>query len=156
MRYTENANMKLPGYEDAIDIEEINGNFEKTDGHIGGGTASAEGAHGLRHSDGGFQIWDAVEEDWVAIKSPHVTLVLGAAAWQGAGAPYTIAAPFEIDSSDDVFVDVILSSELSVELQEEANWAKVSKILMESDTITFYCNKDKPAIDLTVQIKGVK
>lgn len=66
MRYTTNKNMKLPEYEDVIDIEDINTNTEIIDEHIGGSINTSDGVHGLRRvSDGSLQVW--VNEAWVSL-----------------------------------------------------------------------------------------
>lgn len=50
MQYTQNAKMKLPEYTDVIDVQDLNGNFETVDAHLGKQSASEEGAHGLRYN----------------------------------------------------------------------------------------------------------
>jgi len=48
MEYTTKANMKKPGYNDTVDIQDINDNFDTVDEHIGASIVSTEGVHGLR------------------------------------------------------------------------------------------------------------
>ena len=48
MEYTTKANMKKPGYDDPVDIQDINDNFDTVDGHIGASLVSEDGVHGLR------------------------------------------------------------------------------------------------------------
>lgn len=66
MRTTENVGFKLPNYNDNVDIEDINYNFEETDKHIGSSIYLNEnGAHGLRYNPMGyFEYYNTEESRW--------------------------------------------------------------------------------------------
>ena len=50
MKYTINAQLKLPEYTDLVDIAELNENFTKIDGHLGILVTEDGGVHGLRYN----------------------------------------------------------------------------------------------------------
>ena len=68
MRQTVNANMSLPGYEDVIDIETVNSNFETVDKHLGLKADSDKGAHNIRYSRAqqAFEVYNPETEEWEA------------------------------------------------------------------------------------------
>lgn len=69
MENTPNAGFKKPGYEDPVDIADINGNFDITDAHIGGAITSQGGIHGVRYSNATkqFEVYDKDKNAWVGI-----------------------------------------------------------------------------------------
>ncbi len=69
MEYTPNASFKKPGYEDPVDIADINGNFDIADTHIGGVLTSQGGIHGVRYSNATkqFEVYDEDKGAWVGI-----------------------------------------------------------------------------------------
>lgn len=69
MEYTQNAGLKKPGYEDPVDIKDLNDNFDTTDAHIGGAVTSKGGIHGVRYSNATkqFEVYDETKEAWVGI-----------------------------------------------------------------------------------------
>ena len=69
MEYTPNASFKKPGYDDPVDIADINGNFDIADTHIGGAITSQGGIHGVRYSNATkqFEVYDEDKGAWVGI-----------------------------------------------------------------------------------------
>lgn len=79
MNYTENANMKLPEYTDVIDIEDLNGNFEIIDEHLGAKVASDDGAHGFRWNSEAeaLEIYNEATGEWEEVSSGGGGTALG-------------------------------------------------------------------------------
>lgn len=75
MKYTINAQLKLPDYTDAIDVADFNSNFTKIDGHLGVLITADGGVHGLRYNAETGQLeYCSVAEDGMLIWHPAAEL----------------------------------------------------------------------------------
>lgn len=64
MKYTTNAQLKLPDYTDAIDVADFNSNFTIIDSHLGIFITADGGVHGLRYANGGLEYFNG--DSWVS------------------------------------------------------------------------------------------
>ena len=64
MKYTTNAQLKLPDYTDPVDVADINENFTIIDSHLGLFITADGGVHGLRYANGGLEYFNG--ETWVS------------------------------------------------------------------------------------------
>ena len=90
-----------------------------------------------------------------AAKSTIRTATLTAAGWTGSG-PYTQTVTVTgIASTDEPFVDVLLSPNNATAAAELEAWAMVSKITTSTNSITAVCLDDKPEVDLNIRLRRV-
>ena len=90
-----------------------------------------------------------------ADKAVDRTATLTAAGWTGSG-PYTQTVTVTgIASTDEPFVDVLLSSNNATAAAELEAWAMVSKITTSTNSITAVCLDDKPEVNLNIRLKVV-
>ena len=124
-------------------------------------TASITGGHSVTISstdpnvnDQTFNVMDGTQV--IQTTSDNRTVTLTAAGWQGVSAPYTQTVSFSGMTSNVIpEISVIISSTVQTGLEQQKQWSYVTRAVSETDSITFYCYKTKPTIDLAVNVKVV-
>lgn len=124
-------------------------------------TASITGGHSVTISstdpnvnDQTFNVMDGTEI--IQTTSDNRTVTLTAANWSGAEAPYVQTVSFSGMTSAIVpEIGVVISSTVETGLEQQKQWSYITRAVSGTDSITFYCYKTKPTIDLTVNIKAV-
>lgn len=84
------------------------------------------------------------------------TVFLPASGWTGAG-PYVQTVSVEgILATDNPVADVVLSENAADAIAETEAWAAVGRIVTMAGQIAVTCYEDKPARDITIQLKVVR
>lgn len=124
-------------------------------------TSSISGGHSVTISstdpnvnDQTFNVMDGTQV--IQTTSDNRSLTLTATNWQGASAPYTQLVSFSGMTSNVIpEISVVISSTVQTGLEQQKQWSYVTRAVSDTDSITFYCYKTKPTIDLTVNVKVV-
>lgn len=124
-------------------------------------TASITGGHSVTISstdpnvnDQTFNVMDGTEI--INTSSDDRTVTLTVAGWQGVSAPYTQAVTvLGMTSSVVPIIAPSYSDTVATGLEQQTEWAKITKAISGADTITFKCYKDKPTAELTAIVKVV-
>ena len=74
--------------------------------------------------------------------------------WQGTNAPYTQTIALEAMTEElNPIVDLVVSDVVAVGLAEEQNYNYITKITTGNQSLTAYCYKDKPTVDLNIIVE---
>lgn len=60
-----------------------------------------------------------------------------------------------VTATDTPIVGAVLSSDVSAALAQQAAWSAISRAQTTTNSVTFVCLEEKPAIDIPIQIKVV-
>ena len=105
-------------------------------------------------SDVTFDVMDGTEI--IQTSSDTRTATLTVAGWTGATAPYTQTVTFlGMTSSVVPEIGVSISSTVETGLEQQKQWSYITRAVSGTDTVTFYCYKTKPTVELTAIIKAV-
>lgn len=154
MNQTTNYGWKKPGPNDAADIEIVGEVFEAIDGK----TKEIEGkAHNHTNKSVLDDITAEKVEKWDnPTTAAFYTVPLPASMWTGTG-PYTQTVSVEgILATDNPVADVVLSENAADAIAETEAWAAVGRIVTMAGQIAVTCYEDKPARDITIQLKVVR
>lgn len=101
-----------------------------------------------------FDVMDGTEI--IQTTSDTRTVTLTAAGWQGTTVPYSQTVSFTgMTSSVVPEIGVAISSVVETGLEQQKQWSYITRAESGTDTITFYCYKRKPTIDLQAIVKAV-
>lgn len=101
-----------------------------------------------------FDIMDGTEI--IQTTSDTRTVTLTVAGWQGTTVPYSQTVSFTgMTSSVVPEIGVAISSVVETGLEQQKQWSYITRAESGTDTITFYCYKNKPTIELTAIVKVV-
>lgn len=130
---TTNFGLAKPAPEDFYDIGDFNGNADVIDLELKKVNNRVDRGNGLK------------------------TLLLSATKWSGV-IPYTQSVSVSgVTAADVPIVGISIAEGTApdqVKVQNKA-WGCVDRAVTGSGTITFYCYNKKPAIDFSVNVKGV-
>ena len=88
--------------------------------------------------------------------SDNRTITLSASNWQGDTAPYTQTVSILGVTSDIVpIIAPSYSDTIGTALEQRSEWSKITKAVSDTNSITFKCYEDKPAVNLTAIVKVV-
>lgn len=74
--------------------------------------------------------------------------------WQGSRAPYTQTITLDAMTEElNPVVDLVVSDVIAVGLLEEQNYNHITKIITGSQSLTAYCYKEKPTIDINIIVE---
>ena len=74
--------------------------------------------------------------------------------WQGTNAPYTQTIALEAMTEElNPIVDLVVSDVVAVGLAEELNYNYITKITTGNQSLTAYCYKEKPTVDLNIIVE---
>lgn len=74
--------------------------------------------------------------------------------WQGSGAPYTQTITLDAMTEElNPVVDLVVSDVIAVGLLEEQNYNYITKIITGNQSLTAYCYKEKPTIDINIIVE---
>ena len=74
--------------------------------------------------------------------------------WEGTNAPYTQTIALEAMTEElNPIVDLVVSDVVAVGLAEEQNYNYITKITTGNQSLTAYCYKDKPTVDLNIIVE---
>lgn len=97
---------------------------------------------------------DDAKKAAAALAASHAVVVLPAAGWTGAAAPYTQALQVAgILETDRPHYGVIYSADPSTAVAEKAAFAMVDDLDTAEGSVTFTCLEEAPAVDLTIQLE---
>lgn len=101
-----------------------------------------------------IDVMDGVEYIQTTSDNRQVTLL--AADWVGDSAPYTQTVVYTgMTSSVVPEIGVVLSDTVETGIEQQKQWANITRAVSGTNSITFYCYKAKPTIDLTANVKVV-
>ena len=79
-----------------------------------------------------------------------------AANWTGSEAPYTQTVTVNgITAALNPIIDIIISSTVETGLEEQKQYGYITRAITNENSITFYCYKTKPTIDLNIMVEVV-
>ena len=88
--------------------------------------------------------------------SDNRTVTLLAADWVGESAPYTQTVAYSGMTALIVpEIGVVISDTVATGLEQQKQWSNITRAVSGTNSITFYCYKTKPTIDLTANVKAV-
>ena len=121
--YTTNYNLKKPGYADAADVADFNGNFDTIDTELASKTEK-------------FEYTATVTTNWV-----------------GASAPYTQEVTVNgITADDTIELGVVYSADNATAILENTAWNLVKKVIPSANKLTFTCFETKPVTAFTLSV----
>lgn len=90
-------------------------------------------------------------------KAPIKKQITILANFWSSSAPYTQVISVEnITDSDNPHIFPIYSDNLNTAIAQKEAWSNISRAKSGSNSITFYCFEEKPAIDIDVQIEVIQ
>lgn len=105
-------------------------------------------------ADQSFDIMDGIE--YIQTTSDNRQITLLASDWVGDAVPYTQTVAFTGMTANVVpEIGVILSDTVETGIEQQKQWGYITRAVSDTNTITFYCYKNKPTIDLTANVKAV-
>ena len=121
--YTTNYNLKKPGYADAADVADFNGNFDTIDTELASKTEK-------------FEYTATVTTNWV-----------------GASAPFTQEVTVNgITADDTIELGVVYSADNATAILESTAWNLVKKVIPSANKLTFTCFEEKPVTAFTLSV----
>ena len=76
--------------------------------------------------------------------------------WVGESAPYTQTVTYSGMTALVVpEIGVVISDTVETGLEQQKQWGNITRAVSGTNSITFYCYKTKPTIDLTANVKAV-
>lgn len=105
-------------------------------------------------NDQTFDVMDGTEIIQTSSDDRLVTLTV--AGWQGVSVPYTQSVTVLGMTSNIVpIIAPSFSDTVATGLKQQTEWAKITKAVSDTNSITFKCYKDKPTVELTALVKVV-
>ena len=104
--------------------------------------------------DQSFDVMDGTEIIQTTSDNRQVTLLVSG--WSGESAPYTQTVTYSGMTALVVpEIGVVISDTVATGLEQQKQWSNITRAVSGTDSITFYCYKTKPTIDLTANVKVV-
>ena len=101
-----------------------------------------------------FDVMDGTEIIQTTSDNRQVTLL--SADWVGDSAPYTQTVTYSgMTASVVPEIGVVISDIVETGLEQQKQWGNITRAVSGANSITFYCYKDKPTIDLIANVKAV-
>lgn len=105
-------------------------------------------------SDVTFNVMDGTEIIQTTSDNCQVTLL--AADWVGDTVPYTQTVTYSGMTALVVpEIGVVISDTVATGLEQQKQWSYITRAVSGANSITFYCYKTKPTIDLIANVKAV-
>ena len=101
----------------------------------------------------GTLLYDGEEVSFGSTSKVDLTCTALATNWQGNAAPYSQTITVNgLTSSINPIIDVVISNDTSIGLLEEDAWGCITKAITGNNTLTLYCYKNKPDVNLNLII----